>query len=113
LWPISFGADQPVWVRLVRRILGGFVALLFLARHYKIPTLNSWTYARPRGCGLRHRRIGCLLSGDWDLREGPHRGMAVGDAFPHGVFPQQKPVCNGAGRPTAAFTPTPIYEFSF
>ena len=47
--------------------LGGFVALLFLARRFGIPTLEFMDLCSPAAAvGYAIGRIGCLLSGDGD-----------------------------------------------
>jgi phosphatidylglycerol:prolipoprotein diacylglycerol transferase len=79
--------------------LGGFVALLFLARHYKIPTLEFMDLCSPAAAvGYAIGRIGCLLSGDGDY--GVPTTLPWGMSFPNGVVPT-----------TERVHPTPIYEF--
>ncbi len=79
--------------------LGGFVALLFLARHYKIPALEFMDLCSPAAAvGYAIGRIGCLLSGDGDY--GVPTTLPWGMSFPNGVVPT-----------TARVHPTPIYEF--
>jgi len=78
--------------------LGGFVALLFLARHYKIPPLEFMDLCSPAAAvGYAIGRIGCLLSGDGDY--GVPTTLPWGMSFPNGVVPT-----------TARVHPTPIYE---
>jgi len=46
---------------------GGFVALVYLARHYGIPALEFMDLCSPAAAvGYAVGRIGCLLSGDGD-----------------------------------------------
>jgi phosphatidylglycerol:prolipoprotein diacylglycerol transferase len=79
--------------------LGGFVALLFLAKHYGIPTLEFMDLCSPAACvGYAIGRIGCLLSGDGDY--GVPTKLPWGMSFPNGVVAT-----------TERVHPTPIYEF--
>src|SRR6266852_5639065 len=79
--------------------LGGFVALVFLARHYGIPALEFMDLSSPAAAvGYAIGRIGCLLSGDGDY--GVPTTLPWGMSFPNGVVPT-----------TARVHPTPIYEF--
>src|SRR5216683_4727349 len=79
--------------------LGGFVTLLFLARHYKIPTLEFMDLCSPAAAvGYAIGRIGCLLSGDGDY--GVPTSLPWGMSFPNGVVPT-----------TQRVHPTPLYEF--
>lgn len=79
--------------------LGGFVALVFLARHYHIPALEFMDVCSPAAAvGYAIGRIGCLLSGDGDY--GVPTKLPWGMSFPNGVVPTIEKV-----------HPTPIYEF--
>ena len=79
--------------------LGGFVALVFLAKHYKIPILEFMDLCSPAAAvGYAIGRIGCLLSGDGDY--GVPTKLPWGMSFPNGVVPT-----------TERVHPTPIYEF--
>ena len=79
--------------------LGGFVALIFLAKHYKIPVLVFMDVCSPAAAvGYAIGRIGCLLSGDGDY--GIPTTLPWGMSFPNGVVPT-----------TERVHPTPIYEF--
>jgi phosphatidylglycerol:prolipoprotein diacylglycerol transferase len=79
--------------------LGGFVALIFLARHYHIPVLEFMDLCSPAAAaGYAIGRIGCLLSGDGDY--GVPTKLPWGMSFPNGVVPTAEHV-----------HPTPIYEF--
>ena len=79
--------------------IGGFLALLFLARHFHIPTLEFMDMCSPAACvGYAIGRIGCLLSGDGDY--GIPTSLPWGMSFPNGVVPT-----------TERVHPTPIYEF--
>jgi len=79
--------------------LGGFVALVFLAKHYRIPVLEFMDLCSPAAAvGYAIGRIGCLLSGDGDY--GVPTKLPWGMSFPNGVVPT-----------TERVHPTPIYEF--
>ena len=79
--------------------LGGFVALFFLAKHYRIPVLEFLDLCSPAATvGYAIGRIGCLLSGDGDY--GVPTKLPWGMSFPNGVVPT-----------TERVHPTPIYEF--
>jgi len=79
--------------------LGGFLALLVLARREKIPVLVFLDACSPAACaGYAVGRIGCLLSGDGDY--GIPTNLPWGMSFPNGVVPT-----------TERVHPTPAYEF--
>src|SRR6266513_6430787 len=79
--------------------LGGFVALVFLARHFGIPVLEFMDLCSPAAAvGYAIGRIGCLLSGDGDY--GVPTALPWGMSFPNGVMPT-----------TERVHPTPLYEF--
>jgi phosphatidylglycerol---prolipoprotein diacylglyceryl transferase len=103
--PSEFFADP--WPQLFSRFgfawfggfLGGFVALLFLARRLKIPVMEFMDICSPAACvGYAIGRIGCLLSGDGDY--GMPTSLPWGMSFPNGVVPT-----------TERVHPTPLYEF--
>jgi phosphatidylglycerol:prolipoprotein diacylglycerol transferase len=103
--PSEFFADP--WPQLFSRFgfawfggfLGGFVALLFLARRLRIPVLEFLDMCSPAACvGYAIGRIGCLLSGDGDY--GIPTSLPWGMSFPNGVVPT-----------TQRVHPTPVYEF--
>src|SRR6202795_76655 len=80
-------------------VIGGFLALLYLARRFKIPTLLMLDAASPAGAlGYGIGRIGCLISGDGDY--GIPTSLPWGMSFPNGLVPT-----------TERVHPTPIYEF--
>ena len=80
-------------------LLGGFVALLFLARRFGIPVLEFMDLCSPAAAvGYAIGRIGCLLSGDGDY--GVPTTLPWGMSFPKGVVPTTEHV-----------HPTPLYEF--
>ena len=79
--------------------LGGFVALVLLARRFGIPALEFLDLCSPAAAGgYAIGRIGCLLSGDGDY--GVPTTLPWGMSFPNGVVPT-----------TERVHPTPIYEF--
>jgi len=79
--------------------LGGFVALVILAKRFRIPVLAFLDLCSPAAAvGYAIGRIGCLLSGDGDY--GIPTTLPWGISFPNGVVPT-----------TARVHPTPIYEF--
>jgi phosphatidylglycerol:prolipoprotein diacylglycerol transferase len=80
-------------------VLGGFITLAFLARHYRMPLLRMLDIASPAGAiGYGIGRIGCLVSGDGDY--GTPTSLPWGMSFPNGLVPT-----------TERVHPTPIYEF--
>lgn len=78
--------------------LGGFIAFVLLARHYRIPLLEIFDTASPAAAlGYGIGRIGCLISGDGDY--GIPTSLPWGMSFPNGLVPT-----------TQRVHPTPIYE---
>jgi len=103
--PREFFADP--WPQLLSRygfawfggFLGGFIALVILARRSKIPLLEFLDICAPAACvGYAIGRIGCLLSGDGDY--GVPTALPWGMSFPNGLVPT-----------TQRVHPTPLYEF--
>lgn len=79
--------------------LGGAIALILIARHYKMPILQMLDVASPAAAiGYGFGRIGCLISGDGDY--GIPTTLPWGMSFPNGIVPTTQKV-----------HPTPIYEF--
>jgi len=102
--PREFFADP--WPQLFSRfgfawfggLLGGFIALVILARQAKIPLLEFLDASSPAGAaGYAIGRIGCFLSGDGDY--GVPTSLPWGMSFPNGVVPTFERV-----------HPTPLYE---
>ena len=80
-------------------LLGGFVALVILAKRFRIPLLEFLDMCSPAAAvGYAIGRIGCLLSGDGDY--GVPTTLPWGMSFPNGVVPTVERV-----------HPTPLYEF--
>jgi phosphatidylglycerol:prolipoprotein diacylglycerol transferase len=80
-------------------VIGGFLALLYLARRFKMRPLLMLDAASPAGAlGYGIGRIGCLISGDGDY--GIPTSLPWGMSFPNGIVPT-----------TQRVHPTPIYEF--
>jgi phosphatidylglycerol:prolipoprotein diacylglycerol transferase len=95
-WPLLFSRFGFAWFG---GFLGGFVALIFLARRSKIPVLEFLDICSPAACvGYAVGRIGCLLSGDGDY--GRPTSLPWAMSFPNGVVPT-----------TDRVHPTPLYEF--
>jgi len=92
--------------------LGGFVALLFLARRFGIPALEFMDLCSPAAAvGYAVGRIGCLLSGDGDYGRPTSWPWPWGMAFPHGVVPTTETCVQWGWLADCRVYPTPIYEF--
>jgi phosphatidylglycerol:prolipoprotein diacylglycerol transferase len=79
--------------------IAGAIALILIARHYRIPILQMLDIASPAAAlGYGFGRIGCLISGDGDY--GTPTSLPWGMSFPNGIVPT-----------TERVHPTPIYEF--
>jgi phosphatidylglycerol---prolipoprotein diacylglyceryl transferase len=103
--PAEFFADP--WPQLfstmgfafVGAIIGGFLALLLLAKRFRMSPLLMLDAASPAAAlGYGIGRIGCLISGDGDY--GIPTTLPWGMSFPNGIVPT-----------TERVHPTPIYEF--
>ena len=94
--PLLFSTMGFAWFGAV---IGGFIALVFLARHYRMRVLLMLDIASPAAAiGYGVGRIGCLISGDGDY--GIPTALPWGMSFPNGLVPT-----------TQRVHPTPIYEF--
>jgi phosphatidylglycerol:prolipoprotein diacylglycerol transferase len=103
--PAEFFADP--WPQLfstmgfafVGAIIGGFIALVILAKRFKMSMLLMLDAASPAAAmGYGIGRIGCLISGDGDY--GIPTSLPWAMSFPNGIVPT-----------TERVHPTPIYEF--
>jgi prolipoprotein diacylglyceryl transferase len=95
-WTLLFSRFGFAWFG---GFLGGFLALVILARRSRIPLLEFLDICSPAACvGYAIGRIGCLLSGDGDY--GVPTSLPWGMSFPNGVVPT-----------TDRVHPTPLYEF--
>jgi len=95
-WPMIFSRYGFAWFG---GLIGGFIALILMARQEKIPMLEFLDACSPAACvGYSIGRIGCLLSGDGDY--GIPTSLPWGMSFPDGVVPT-----------TDRVHPTPLYEF--
>jgi phosphatidylglycerol:prolipoprotein diacylglycerol transferase len=95
-WPLLFST---MGFAFVGAVIGGFITLVLLARHYRMPALRMLDIASPAAAlGYGVGRIGCLVSGDGDY--GIPTSLPWGMSFPNGIVPT-----------TERVHPTPIYEF--
>jgi phosphatidylglycerol:prolipoprotein diacylglycerol transferase len=95
-WPQLFST---MGFAFVGAIIGGFLALVILAKRYRMSPLLMLDVASPAAAmGYGIGRIGCLISGDGDY--GIPTSLPWGMSFPNGIVPT-----------TERVHPTPIYEF--
>jgi phosphatidylglycerol:prolipoprotein diacylglycerol transferase len=95
-WPMLFSRYGFTWFG---GFLGGAIALLFMARRYRVPMLQFLDVASPAAAvGYAIGRVGCLLAGDGDY--GVPTSLPWGMSFPNGLVPTIQRV-----------HPTPVYEF--
>jgi phosphatidylglycerol---prolipoprotein diacylglyceryl transferase len=105
-WPQLFSRFGFAWFG---GLIGGFLALIFLARHLKIPVLQFLDICAPAACvGYAIGRIGCLLSGDGDY--GMPTSLPWGMAFPNGVVPTTESCVQWGAASNCRVHPTPLYE---
>jgi phosphatidylglycerol:prolipoprotein diacylglycerol transferase len=94
--PLLFSTTGFAWFGA---LIGGFTALVLLARSYRMKILLMLDVASPAAAlGYGIGRIGCLISGDGDY--GTPTSLPWGMSFPNGLVPT-----------TDRVHPTPIYEF--
>jgi phosphatidylglycerol:prolipoprotein diacylglycerol transferase len=114
--PAEFFADP--WPQLfstmgfafVGAIIGGFLALVLLAKRFRISPLLMLDAASPAAAlGYGIGRIGCLISGDGDY--GQPTTLPWGMAFPHGIVPTTESCVQWGAPADCRVHPTPIYEF--
>jgi len=91
-------------------IIGGFLAVLLLAKRFRMSPLFLLDAVSPAGAmGYGIGRIGCLISGDGDY--GKPTTLPWGMAFPHGLVPTTESCVQWGAAPDCRVHPTPIYEF--
>jgi phosphatidylglycerol---prolipoprotein diacylglyceryl transferase len=106
-WPQLFST---MGFAFVGAIIGGFLALVILARRFRIAALLMLDVASPAAAlGYGIGRIGCLISGDGDY--GKPTTLPWGMAFPHGIVPTTESCVEWGAAPDCRVHPTPIYEF--
>lgn len=113
LWLTSLGTGL-AWAG---SLIAGVLALLWLARHYKISVATMFDVAAPAAAlGYAIGRIGCLISGDGDY--GKPTSLPWGMRFPdptpghEGALVPSSGVCRDYGLPgNCTVHPTPVYEF--
>lgn len=106
-WPMLFTRYGFAWFG---GFLGGFLALIILARHFKIPLLEFFDICAPAAAvGYAIGRIGCLLSGDGDY--GRPTSLPWGMSFPNGVVPTTETCVQHGWPASCSVHPTPLYEF--
>jgi phosphatidylglycerol---prolipoprotein diacylglyceryl transferase len=106
-WPQLFST---MGFAFVGAIIGGFLALVLLARRFRIAPLLMLDVASPAAAlGYGIGRIGCLISGDGDY--GKPTTLPWGMAFPHGIVPTTESCVEWGAAPDCRVHPTPIYEF--
>src|SRR5438128_1439382 len=80
-------------------LIAGVLALLWLARRFKIPVATMFDVVAPAAAlGYAIGLVGCLISGDGDY--GIPTSLPWGMSFPNGLVPT-----------TQRVHPTPLYEF--
>ena len=106
-WPQLFST---MGFAFVGAVIGGFLALLFLARRFRVAPLLMLDAASPAAAiGYGIGRIGCLISGDGDY--GKPTTLPWGMAFPNGLDPTTYECGKWGAAPDCRVHPTPIYEF--
>jgi phosphatidylglycerol:prolipoprotein diacylglycerol transferase len=94
----------------VGAIIGGFIALVFLAKKFRMSPLLMLDAASPAAAiGYGIGRIGCLISGDGDY--GRPTNLPWGMAFPNGIVPTTESCVEWGAPANCRVHPTPIYEF--
>lgn len=105
-WPQLFSTMGFAWFGSV---IGGFIALLLLARKFRIaPLLMLDVAATAAALGYGIGRIGCLISGDGDY--GKPTSLPWGMSFPNGIEPTTINCVKWGAAADCRVHPTPIYE---
>jgi phosphatidylglycerol---prolipoprotein diacylglyceryl transferase len=92
--------------------LGGFLALVIMARRLKIPLLLFLDVCSPTACvGYAIGRIGCFLSGDGDYGRPTNLHWPWAMAFPQGVVPTTETCVQWGWPADCRVYATPLYEF--
>ncbi|HWF14285.1 MAG TPA: prolipoprotein diacylglyceryl transferase [Candidatus Acidoferrales bacterium] len=114
--PAEFFADplpqlfSTMGFAFVGAIIGGFIALVLLAKKFRMSPLLMLDAASPAAAiGYGIGRIGCLISGDGDY--GRPTNLPWGMAFPHGIVPTTESCVEWGAPANCRVHPTPIYEF--
>jgi phosphatidylglycerol:prolipoprotein diacylglycerol transferase len=108
-WDLLFSRFGFAWFG---GFLGGFIALVIMARRLKIPLLLFLDICSPAACvGYAIGRIGCLLSGDGDYGKPTTWHWPWGMAFPQGVVPTTETCVQWGSPADCRVYPTPLYEF--
>jgi phosphatidylglycerol:prolipoprotein diacylglycerol transferase len=108
-WDLLFSRFGFAWFG---GFLGGFIALVIMARRLKIPLLLFLDICSPAACvGYAIGRIGCLLSGDGDYGKPTTWHWPWGMAFPQGVVPTTETCVQWGWPADCRVYPTPLYEF--
>jgi prolipoprotein diacylglyceryl transferase len=108
-WELLFSRFGFAWFG---GFLGGFIALVIMARRLKIPLLSFLDICSPAACvGYAIGRIGCLLSGDGDYGRPTTWHWPWGMAFPQGVVPTTETCVQWGWPADCRVYPTPLYEF--
>jgi phosphatidylglycerol---prolipoprotein diacylglyceryl transferase len=92
--------------------LGGFIALVIMARRLKIPLLLFLDICSAAACvGYAIGRIGCFLSGDGDYGKPTNLHFPLAMSFPNGVVPTTETCVQWAWPADCRVYVTPLYEF--
>jgi phosphatidylglycerol---prolipoprotein diacylglyceryl transferase len=92
--------------------LGGFIALVIMARRLKIPLLLFLDICSAAACvGYAIGRIGCFLSGDGDYGKPTNLRWPWAMAFPQGVVPTTETCVQWGWPADCRVYVTPLYEF--
>jgi prolipoprotein diacylglyceryl transferase len=108
-WPLLFSRFGFAWFG---GLIGGLLALVIVARRWRIPLLELLDICAPAAClGYAIGRIGCLLSGDGDYGRPTSWPWPWGMSFPQGVVPTTETCVQWGWPADCRVHPTPLYEF--